>query len=303
MRTGSVLLLSMMACAAGDRTAAPPPRVSGTGVELATLEIRDDSVDRFEHCPPPGEIGQEWLPPIPEWHAPAVPASAEALARGSSGGVTDAMADTGSPDAAAPASQQELTDEAINATRVAFRSCYHQGLRADPTQDGHAAFVLRLDRTGRVAAVETWGACDLATEALVCMRDEASHVRMRPPAAGAATVTIPAVFTSGIEHEQPHNAGYAAAAYVAIESMRPRLHACLLAAKRAGESPFASGTMTIDTDSDGHGQHLAIRSWKGSQGLLSCAAEALRDAPFASPPSGKGKVVVPVVFNPRAGTR
>jgi hypothetical protein len=85
--------------------------------------------------------------------------------------------------------------------------------------------------------------------------------------------------------------------------MRPRLHACLDAAHRAGADVIASAVMTIDVDGSGRGVHIAVDQWKGAQGLLGCAAEVLRDASFPRPPAGQGRVVVPIVFNPRAGTR
>jgi hypothetical protein len=298
--------LSLAACAATEPPPAPLDRAPATGVELATLEIRHDLVDRFEHCPPPGEIGQEWLPAIPDWHAPATLPSGQISEKSDGEGVTNAMAQADQIDAdgARPgASQQELTDEAVAATRVAFRRCYHKGLLSDPTQDGHVAVVLRVGNTGQVAAVETWGACDLATDALICMRDEAAQVHLHPPIGGAATITLPAVFTNAAERERERNGAYAAAAYVAIEATRPRLHACEQAAKREGESVFASATMAIDIDAKGHGTHIKVDPWKGSQGLLGCAAQVLRSASFPPPPGHKGKVIVPVVFNPRPGTR
>jgi hypothetical protein len=49
--------------------------------------------------------------------------------------------------------------------------------------------------------------------------------------------------------------------------------------------------------------HVAVDQWKGGHELLACAAEVLRDAPFAAPPAGRGKVIVPVAFNPRPGSR
>jgi hypothetical protein len=49
--------------------------VSATVVELKAFEVRDDQIDRFEHCPPAGEIGQGWFSPLPEWHPPAASAS------------------------------------------------------------------------------------------------------------------------------------------------------------------------------------------------------------------------------------
>ena len=63
-----------LSCAEPPR--APPARAGITAVELTSFEVRDNKVDRFEHCPPAGEIGQDWVPPIPEWHPPAASASA-----------------------------------------------------------------------------------------------------------------------------------------------------------------------------------------------------------------------------------
>ena len=291
------------ACAEPPR--APPVRGPVTAVELAAFEIRSDQIDRFEHCPPAGDIGQDWVPPLPEWHPPAASASAAVPESAVDGTPTD-PGSPASPDGAdskVPASAAELTDEASNQTRQRFRSCYHHGLLFDPTQDGHVAVVLRVDRAGHVASVETWGACDLATEALVCIRDEARAVKLRPPIGGSATITVPAVFTNAAERRASPNDAYAASAYVAIETMRPRLHHCEEAARFAHEDVFATAVMSIDVDRKGHGYHVGVDQWKGGHEVLGCAAEVLRDAPFAPPPAGQGKVVVPIVFNPRPGTR
>jgi len=296
------LLLTLAACGGEPRPPVPPDvRAKVTGVELSALEIRADDVDRFEHCPPPGDIGQDWLPAIPEWHAPSASISA-AMPAGVPGTPADeSLALEDAPRAAA--SLPALVDQASKQTYRGFRRCYHRGLLYDPTEDGHAAFVLRVDRTGHVARVEVWGACDLAHEALVCMRDEAGQVKLPPPVGGSATVTVPAVFTHGDDRPHSPNDGYAAAAYVAVESTRPSLHRCEEAARRNGETVFATALMTIDVDAKGRGAHVSVDQWKGSQDLLACAAQALRDATYPSPPAGRGRVVVPVVFNPRPFTR
>ncbi len=303
VRAGIAGLLGLSACGS------PPPRApvdkSGkvTSVELSAFELRDDQVDRFEHCPPAGDIGQDWIPPIPDWHPPAVSTSA-AVPESAVGVEPSGAQPAGEGAPAQPlASQATLTADAVNGTHNPLRRCYHQGLLYDPTQDGHVGLVLRVDRTGHVASVETWGACDITPSAIACMRDEAAQVRLPPPADGPSTVVVPAVFTQARQRVTGSNDGFAAAAYVAIESMRPRLHACLDAAHRSGSDVSASAVMTVDLDGAGHGVHIGVDQWKGEHGLLGCAAEVVRDAPFPRPPAGQGRVVVPIVFNPRAGTR
>jgi hypothetical protein len=297
--------LALTACAAEHHPPAPPDaRSHVTGVQLATLEIRDDQVDRFEHCPPAGEIGQAWIPVLPEWHPPAASAAAsvpESAVGGSS--VTDAQTPTTVAEPQPEASLATLVDQAATATRASFRHCYHHGLMLDPTQDGHVAVVLRVGRTGKVASVETWGACDLAPETLSCMRDEASRLSLVPPAGGSATVTVPAVFTTGDERRRGRNDGYAAAAYVAVEAMRPRLHACEEEAKRAHESVFATADMRVHVDGKGRAVSVALDRWTGGRELALCAVQTLRDATFPPPPAGQGLVIVPIAFNPRPGSR
>jgi hypothetical protein len=314
---GVLAMVAVVAMATGcdEPPRAPAAHVGVTAVELKAFEVRDDQIDRFEHCPPAGEIGQDWVPPLPDWHPPASSAASavpESHAEAPGSGAGDATGTGGDPsapppseaaDEAAPASIAVLTDEAASQTRAAFRRCYHHGLLYDPTQDGHVAVVLRVDGAGKVASVETWGACDLSPEALVCMRDEARHVKLRPPVGGSATVTVPAVFTRGEEKQSSTRDTYAASAYVAIEATRPRLHHCEETARFAHAGVFASALFSIDVDERGKGVHVAVDQWKGGHELLACAAEVLRDAPFATPPAGRGRVIVPVVFNPRPGTR
>lgn len=298
--------LALPACASAPPRAPVDRSSKITVVSLAAFELRDDGVDRFEHCPPPGEIGQDWIPAIPEWHPPS--ASASAAVPESAVDPRPAPVFASQPGDAltslpAAASLATLTTDALAATHASFRRCYHQGLLYDPTQDGHVGVVLRIDRAGHVASVETWGACDLTPAAILCMRDEAASLHLPPPADGSATVTVPAVFTSGAQHVKGANDAYAAGAYVAVESMRPRLHACLDAARRAGSGMSASALLTVDVDAAGKGVHIAVDQWKGSHELLGCAAEVVRDAPFPRPAAAQGRVVVPIVFNPRPGTR
>jgi hypothetical protein len=287
--------VALVACAscAGTTTGSinEENRARPTSAELTTFEIRDDNVDRFEHCPPPGDIGQDWLPPIADWR-PAAAAPQVEPAPIPIDGVSDAPA---SP--TAPASLRELVDQAERETHFAFRHCYHENLRYDPTQDGHVAIILRVGGEGRVEAVETSGACDLAPEAIACMRDHAKHLRLRPPASGYATVVVPGVFTE--DHPRPRlsNDAYTAAAYVAVESLRIQLHRCEEAAKRERTGLFARATMTIDVDASGHASHVSVDLWKGSQPLLACAGEVLRGAKYPAPPAGHARIIAPIAYN------
>jgi hypothetical protein len=197
-----------------------------------------------------------------------------------------------------------MTQTAIESTRAGFRRCYLHGLFSDTTQAGHVAIVVRVRGDGRVGHVESYGACEMSIDAIRCMRDEAAALRFDPPAGGRATVTIPFVYGSELKHSAPRASdAYAAGAFVAVESMRARLHDCERAAKSAGRSIFASATMAIDVDARGHGVHVKVDPWRGDPDLLTCAAAVLRDAPFAPPRGGHGTIIAPIIFNPRPGTR
>ncbi len=296
--------LVLVSCASERPPTAVGARRPVTGVQLATLEIREDQIDRFEHCPPAGDIGQDWIPRLPEWHPPfastsaAVPASAVEAA-----GVTSAQTPASEPEGLPEASLATLLDQASSATRAPFRRCYHRGLLVDPTQDGHVAVVLRVARTGKVALVETWGACDLAPEALSCMRDEAAHVTLPPPEGGSATVTVPAVYTSGAGRRGGRNDGFAAAAYVGVEALRPSLHRCEDEARRSRDSVIATATIKVDVDAEGRVAAVSVDSATGGRNLVACAAGVLHDASFPPPPAGRGVLFVPIAFNPRPGSR
>jgi hypothetical protein len=290
---GNCLLLAAAPClSCGGAETVPlteDPRPRVDSAELTTFEIRSDEVDRFEHCPPPGEIGQEWLPPIPEWR----PASASPQAE-------PGAAPPAEPgDTRLPASARELVDEAQRVTHAPFRRCYLRGLRFDPTQDGHVAIVLRVGAAGKVDAVESWGGCDLAPESIACMRDEARDLVLRPPAAGYATVVVPSVFTEGNRRHRASTDAYTAAAYVAVETERSRFHACLKAATQDRPSLYAYAKMTIDVDAEGRTSHVSVDAWKGSQPLLACAADVLNEAKYPPARSGHGHIVVPILFNLR----
>src|SRR5271169_3585565 len=67
----------------GPSTETPPPtspvepRSTGTSIEVAELDINWNGIDRFVNCPPPGELGQDWIPPLPPWTPPAVSGPAD----------------------------------------------------------------------------------------------------------------------------------------------------------------------------------------------------------------------------------
>jgi hypothetical protein len=198
------------------------------------------------------------------------------------------------------------TEKAIADTRDSFRACYNHGLAYDPTQDGHVAIVLRVGRNGRVASVESWGACEIASQSIECMRDAAKKLRFRPPASGSDTVTIPAVFTSSgaVRRTSPRpNDIYAASAYIAVEGTRQDLHACESGERQSGGALSATATFALDLDEKGRVLHSNIDPWTGDKNLLACAAAAFGRASFPPPPGGHGSVLVRVAFNPRAGSK
>jgi hypothetical protein len=254
-------------------------------------------------CPPAGDLGQQWIPPIPAWTrapsagAPTGLASADAISP--SARSVDATGPAARPD-------QTMTERAAAETHGPFRSCYLHGLLRDPTQEGHVAVVLRLASDGRVAAVESYAACDLSNEALACMTTYAARLRFDPPAAGNETVVIPSVFLSrggGTPHTSASNDPYAASAYLALEKARPRLHACDRAARTEGAPVEASATIALVIDAQGKVQKQNVDPWTGSKDLLVCAATAIESVTFPPPPAGTASVVVRLAFNPRAGTR
>jgi hypothetical protein len=198
------------------------------------------------------------------------------------------------------------TEKAIADTRDSFRACYNHGLIYDPTQDGHVAIVLRVGGDGRVASVESWGACEIAGPSIECMRDAAKKLRFRPPTGGSDTVTIPAVFTSSgtVRRTSPRpNDVYAASAYIAVEGVRQELHACERGERQSGGPVSATATFALDLDEKGTVLHSNIDPWTGDKNLLACAAGAFGHAAFPPPPGGRGSVLVRVAFNPRAGSK
>jgi hypothetical protein len=287
------IVLFAAACAA-CKSSEPAP-VGATlprpvAADVPELEIRSSGIDRFTVCPPPGDLGQQWIPPVPAWTPPPAPPGSsppdETLIRQTAG--------------------RSLTEIAVEATHRDFRSCYRRGLVRHPVEDGRVAIVLRVGRDGRVARVESYAACELAEESIACMYGVAEKLRFPAPAEGAETVTIPAVFTSrdGVRRTvTTENDAFTAAAYVTLEGARPALHVCEQNARRDGLRVSATGTFTLTLDATGRVQRAHVDPWSGDLPLLTCAARALETLTFGAPRSGEGIVVTRLNFNPRQGRR
>ncbi|HSO34249.1 MAG TPA: AgmX/PglI C-terminal domain-containing protein [Labilithrix sp.] len=262
--------------------------------EVAELEIRAVGVDRFTVCPPPGDLGQPWFPQPGPWTAPAVVA------------VDAGPAESIDQDFITRTKNYTPTEQAIEATHREFRSCYRHGLVRDPAQDGRVAIVLRIGGDGRVARVEEYAACEISVESIACMKAVAARLRFPPPASGADTVLIPAVFTSrdGVRRTTgTTNDSYTARAYITMEAARPGLHACEEQARRDLRPMQAAGTFTLTLGANGQVSRAHVDPWTGEQSTLACAARELEKLRFAPPPSGTGSVIARLNFNPRQGSR
>jgi hypothetical protein len=267
--------------------------------DVAELEIRGNGVDRFVTCPPPGELGQRWVPPLPPWTPPPSAPPAPDAGVSPDAPPTDANYIRRTAD-------RTPTEQAVEATLRDFRHCFRRGLVHDPAQEGRVAIVLRVGPDGRVANVEEYAACELLPEAIACMKSSAARLRFTPPASGSDAITIPAVFTSrdGVSRTTPtSDDAYTAGAFVTIETARPGLHACEEQARRSLRPVQASGTFTLDIRPDGGVTRAHVDPWTGDQGLLACAAKELEKLRFAAPPSGAGTVVARLNFNPRQAAR
>jgi hypothetical protein len=292
-RSVAVALASAAACAlascgADSHSTTTPEGPRGTSIEVADFEVNGDGIDRFASCPPPGELGQDWYPMVPDWTPP--------------GSISD---DAGAPPSTTEQRGRTPTERAIEDTRAPFRSCYHRGLVHDPTQYGHVAIVLRVGPNGRVAKAESFGACELQHDVLACMRDVGKALRFDPPPSGKDTVVIPVVFEprGGADSLSSHNDDYTAQAYVALEGMSAELHDCESRARHAGKDVEAWGVYDMAIDARGAVTSANIDPYHGDQELLGCAAEVLQRMKLAPPDGGKGKLLARITFNPRAGTR
>jgi hypothetical protein len=311
------LSLTLVACASADPKPSQAPiddqRRTVTSVEIAEFEVSEFGADRFTHCPPPGELGQAWIPQIPTWIPTATPPAKadtpEKAARADGGSATFGISasDIPPPGSNGPTvmGADARAERVIEVSRQAFRHCYNRGKLYDPTQDGHVAIVLRIAKDGRVARSEAYGACDLSTEVIRCMMDTASDLRFDAPQPGEETVTVPVVFhpTGGRNRRPNPNDVYTAEAYLAVEAGRPAFHACEEKARKGGKSVVASATFALDLDEKGGIAHAHVDPWSGDQDLLKCAVDAMDKVRFPVPPAGRGHVTVRLAFNPRPGTK
>ena len=283
-----------------------------TSVEIAEFEVSEFGADRFTSCPPPGELGQRWIPDIPAWKMSAAAATPDAQPKtprtdGGPASFGFKEGDVPPPGNNGPTVQgrNDRAEHVIEASRQAFRHCYNRGKLYDPTQDGHVAIVVRIAKDGHVAKSEAYGACDLSSDVIRCMMETASELRFDEPLPGEETVTVPVVFhpTGGSRAAPKANGVYTAEAYLAVESGRPAFHACEERARRGGKSVVASATFALDLDEKGAIVSAHIDPWSGDQELLKCAAEAMDHVRFPAPPAGRGRVLVRLAFNPRPGTK
>jgi hypothetical protein len=311
---GASTLAALSSCGRPEAAPNEPGRLGAPpAADVPELEIRASGIDRFTICPPPGDLGQHWIPPVPPWtpterraDAGAIhvdvadpPKAGGAPRSGPAGSIAD-------EEFIARTKDRTLTEIAVDQTHRAFRSCYRQGLVRHPTQDGRVAIVLRIGPDGRVAKVESFAACELATESISCMYGVAERLRFPPPSGGSDTIMIPAVFTSrdGVRRTVPTpNDAYTAGAYVTIETARSGLHGCEDSARREGRAVTATGTFTMDVAPDGHVVKAHVDPWTGEQTLLMCAARVLEGLRFAAPEGGRATVIARLNFNPRQGTR
>jgi hypothetical protein len=247
-----------------------------TNAEIAELDVYESGSDSFVACPPAAHLGQTWVPPIDV------------------------------PQGGGPAGERRRgrAEHVILEMRTQFRDCWRRGLFDDPTQNGHVALVLRVAADGHVGAVESYGACELSTNVVTCLRDTARQMRFTPTE-GDDTVIVPLVFAEGApppQAERPSDA-YTADAYVALEAARPALRACAREARRGGGAPTASATFMLDIDRAGHVQHAHVDRFAGDHGELLCAAKAIAAVTFPAPPHGQAYVIAHVAVDPPSGTK
>lgn len=294
----SLPLTALFAASCGGSDArpaiTPDEAKKAISAEVAELEVNSDGVDRFASCPPAGDLGQAWIPPLPEWTASPAQTADSGIPEPLPVNATNADDRGRTP-----------TERAIEDTRSAFRSCYHRGLVLDPTQNGHVAIVARVGPDGRVQKVESYAACEIVKETITCMKDAAHALRFAPPRDGSDTIVLPVVFAarSGLSGRVNTVDTYTAAAYLAVEQIRPELHQCLDDARREGRGLDAWAHFDLTLDERGRVDSVNVDPFGGDQDLLQCAAGAMNNLQFPVPQVSHGHVIVRIRFNPRMASR
>ncbi len=132
------------------------------------------------------------------------------------------------------------------------------------------------------------------------MRDVSNKLRFGAPAPGDETVVLPVVFAprAGRPYFAAANDGYTAAAYLAVEGLRPRLHVCEEQARTANRRMDAFATFTMEIDRRGHATDIHVDPFGGSQSILNCAAEVMQQLALPPPPGGRATLVARLSFNP-----
>ena len=254
-----------------------------------------DGVDRFTVCPPPGELGQPWIPPLPAWTRRR-----------------ERRADAGAP--AADRSGLHHAHEGPHATEIARRgdaSRVPQLLpprprpRSDAGRSRRDRAARRRGRTRRAGrGVRRVRA---RAESIACMNGVRAASALSAAAGGHRTrSSIPACSrhaTACSRTAPTHNDAYTAARVRRARSGAagaPRVRAS--SAQPEGRPVQASATFTLDVDATGRSRR-ARRSVDGRSGLLACAAQALEALAFAAAGGRRGDVIARLTFNPRQGTR
>jgi hypothetical protein len=297
---GLVALSAVVACGSAPVGDGRPPieerHASITNVEIAELDVYEGGSDTFAACPPPGRLGQSWVPPI-------------SSVRGAGDGASVSFAITSPDDPAVDAAhlserQRGRAEYVLTQLRSRFRDCWHRGLFADPTQNGHVALAMRVGADGQVASVESYGACSLSSNVVTCLRDVAKEMRFDATSSDD-TVIVPLVFAEGapLRTSALPNDAYTADAFVAIEAARPALRACAREARKDGGAPTASATFLLDVDANGRVVHTHVDRFAGDHGELVCAAKAVGAVAFPAPPGGQAYVIAHIAVDPPSGTK
>lgn len=89
-----------------------------------------------------------------------------------------------------------IVDEArvIAAMQPAFRACYEQGLRDDPSMRGSLRVTAKVDGAGNVIAANPSSGVGLAPAVISCVVARVAAARFTPPPGGGVAIVIPITF-------------------------------------------------------------------------------------------------------------